>query len=66
METTNGRELIQHILNQCFMDVDTFDADPYKHARNAGARNVGVWLTNELITAAQGSYLKMKEECLNE
>ena len=37
--TPTGQAVLDH-LHQMFYDVDSFNADPYVHARNAGMRHV--------------------------
>ena len=62
MSSENGRHLMWRILEQSGIFGPTFDADPYKHARNAGARDQGIWLEHVLKAVAIGDYLTMIRE----
>lgn len=66
MSNKDGRNVFWRILEQAGLFDDTFDSDPYLHARNAGKRSTGVWLQNELKDVAPGSYLTMLKEHTNE
>ena len=66
MKSPNGRRIIRRILEFTEVDADTFDADPIKHARNAGKRAVGLWLRDELKLISPDQLLIMiKEEIEN-
>lgn len=58
MRTESGRQFIKRILDYSGCFSDTFDNDPITHARQAGKRNVGLWLYNE-IKAAAPEYLEI-------
>lgn len=62
MTTPSGRRVLARILNFTGMDVDTFDEDPYRHARNSGLRSVGLWLKSELKDAAPDKFMLMLQE----
>lgn len=65
MSLESGRNVINRILDYTNIDDDIFDADPATHARNAGRREIGVWLRNELKNAAPDRYLQMMKEQIN-
>jgi hypothetical protein len=65
MSLESGRNVIAKILNYTNIDDDIFDQDPVTHARNAGRREIGIWLRNEIIAAAPDQYLRMMKEKIN-
>lgn len=62
MGSTNGRAVLMRVLERTGVDGNTFNADPYLHAHNAGQRSTGVWLRQELMEADLPLYLKMITE----
>ena len=54
MSTRGGRAMISRILDRSGVFRDTFDIDPHVHAQNAGRRQLGLWLLNEIKDAAPG------------
>lgn len=66
MSNTSGRHTIYRILEFSGIDDDMFDPDSHKHAKNAGRREVGLWLRDELKTACFSEYLMMLKENINE
>lgn len=67
MSTEGGRNFISRILDQCGTFSDTYDKDTHEHAKNAGRRQIGLWLQNELLEAAPLEYqLLLKERMTNE
>jgi hypothetical protein len=66
MATEDQRRFMWRNLEQSGVLVDNYDENPYNHARNAGARSQGLWLQNELMTAAPAMYFKMIKENANE
>lgn len=62
MGDVNGRKVLRRILDLSGAETDTFHPDPMVHAKNAGARQVGLWLKRELMEADLGRYLKMMTE----
>lgn len=66
MSTKGGREFINRVLNQCGVFSDGFSPDTHEHAKNAGRRQIGLWLTNELKEAAPGEYLILIREHIND
>lgn len=66
MSTKGGRKFINRVLDQCGVFSDTFDSDTHEHAKNAGRRQIGLWLTNELKEAAPGEFITLMKERLND
>lgn len=62
MGDTSGRKVLRRILEVSGAETDSFSADPYVHARNAGKREVGLWLKRELEAADLGRYIRMMTE----
>ena len=62
MSTESGRNLMHRILNQTGVDENTFNSDTHEHARNAGRREVGLWLRDELKMVCIDNYLRMLKE----
>ena len=66
MRTEGGRNLVWRILKQSGIFTSVFDSDPIIHAMNAGQRENGLWLEQELKEASPDLYLKMLKEHINE
>jgi hypothetical protein len=66
MSTKGGRKFINRVLDQCGLFSDTFHTDPHDHAKNAGRRQIGLWLVNELKEASTGEYITLIKERLND
>jgi len=64
--TATGRKVMWRMLVSTGFFADTFDPDPYVSARNAGGRQVGVWLWNELNEAAPERVTEMMKENAHE
>jgi len=62
MSTKGGRNFICRVLDQCGVFSDSFDPDTHQHAKNAGRRQVGLWLIGELEEATPGEYLTLLKE----
>jgi len=62
LTTATGRKVIWRMLMVTGFFADAFDSDPYLSARNAGGRQVGVWLWNELNEAAPERVTEMMKE----
>lgn len=65
MRTEGGRNFMYRILNMTGIDADMYSPDTHEHAKNAGLRQAGLWLRNELMEATPGEYLLMMKEKLN-
>lgn len=65
MRTEHGRRVLNRILKYANVDDDIFDADTHIHAKNAGRREIAVWLRNEIIGVAPDEYLIMLQEHTN-
>jgi len=66
MSTKGGRKFINRVLNQCGVFSDTFDSDTHEHAKNAGRRQIGLWLMNEIQEASPREYTTLLKERLND
>lgn len=66
MSTHGGRSVINRVLEQCGVFSDQFTKCPYEHAKNAGRRQIGLWLIRELEEAASGEYLTLLKERSND
>jgi len=62
MNTNAGRNTIYRILQSTGLDVNGYSSDTHEHAKNAGRREVGLWLRDEIKTADFGNYLMMMRE----
>ncbi len=62
MRTESGRNFIRRVLEYTRFFENVYDSDTYEHARRAGRREVGVWLTQELIEAAPGEWQHLLKE----
>lgn len=66
MATSAGRNIMARILEYTSLNHDVFDKDTHQHAFNAGKRDVGVWLRNEIVTTAPDKYMLMLQEQIDE
>jgi hypothetical protein len=62
MSNESGRHTMYRVLEFSGIDHDTFNKDSHEHARNAGRREVGLWLRDELKDACFDKYLMMLKE----
>lgn len=62
MQTDNGRTFVWRLLKQTGILVNDFDKDPAMNAFYSGQREVGSWLSMELMEAALDEYTKMIKE----
>lgn len=62
MSSDANRRTMYRFLQLSSVEHSTFDNDPYKHAYNAGRRDLGLDIRDELKTACPGSYLTMSKE----
>jgi hypothetical protein len=62
MSTKGGRKFIRRVLDYSGVFCDTFDSDTHEHAKNAGRRQVGLWLINEIKEAAPDEYITLIKE----
>lgn len=62
MRSTGGRKTMYRILQFTGVDIDTFSADTHEHAKNAGMREVGIWLRDELKSVDYDLYMMMMKE----
>lgn len=62
MSTRGGRKFVNRILNQSGVFSDTFDSDTHVHAKNAGRRQLGLWLIRELQEATPGELITLMRE----
>ena len=51
MSTKSGRNVINRLMERTGIDEDMFNKDTHLHAQNAGRREVGLWLKDELKKA---------------
>lgn len=65
MSTKGGRKFVNRILDQCGVFSDIFNSDTHEHAKNAGRRQVGLWLMSEIQEASPGEYVTLMRERLN-
>lgn len=64
MSTKGGRNFISRVLDECGVFSDTFDTDTHAHAKNAGRRQIGLWLVSELQDATPDEYSTLLRERL--
>lgn len=62
MSTRGGRKFMNRLMNQCGVFNDTFETDTHDHARNAGRRQIGLWLVREIQEASPGEYITLLKE----
>ena len=62
MSTKSGRNVITRFLGMTGIDENTFNKDTHLHAQNAGRREVGLWLRDELKESCFSEYLLMLKE----
>jgi hypothetical protein len=62
MSSESGRRFIKRILDFTEVDENIFNIDTHIHAKNAGKREVGLWLQRELKQAVPGIYNNMLKE----
>jgi hypothetical protein len=65
MSSESGRHVMHRILEVAGVDDNTFNADSHLHAKNAGRREVGLWLREEIQKADMNGYLTMLKENKN-
>lgn len=61
LETPVGRRVVWRILGQCGIFTDGWDPSARIHF-NAGKRNVGLWLLDEVMAANDEAFLLMQRE----
>ena len=61
LESPVGRRIVWRILAQCGIFTDGWDPSARIHF-NAGKRNVGLWLLDEVMAANDEAYLLMQRE----
>lgn len=66
MRTESGRRFVKRVFEYTSFFSDTFDDDPVTHARQAGKRNVGVWLYNELKSSTPDQLQLLMREMIDE
>lgn len=66
MSTKGGRNFINRLLDQCSVFSDSYDSDTHNHAKNAGRRQIGLWLLNEIQEASPGEYITLMKERMND
>ena len=59
MSSDSGRNVMFRVLHSTGVDNDTFSSDTHEHARNAGRREVGLQLRDELKAAGLDNYFRM-------
>ncbi len=62
MATEGGRKVMYTLLEYTGVFRSTFDKDTHQHAFNAGKRQVGLYLVDELKEAAPDKFNRMMEE----
>lgn len=62
MSSDINRRTMYRFLQMSGAEHSTFSADPYEHAHNAGRRDLGIDIRDELKAACPGSYFKMLKE----
>ena len=62
MSTKSGRNVITRLLEMTGIDENTFSENTHLHAQNAGRREMGLWLRDELKEACFSEYLLMLKE----
>jgi len=66
MKMENGRSFMMRCLQNCGTFENMYSPDANQHSYNAGKRSHGLWLVDELKTAATDDYFKMLKENENE
>lgn len=62
MSSDSGRNVMFRVLHSTGVDNDTFSSDTHEHARNAGRREVGLQLRDEIKAAGLDNYFRMIKE----
>jgi len=62
MTTENGRSFLWRCLQNCCTFESIYNTDTATHAFNAGKRQHGLWLDEELRESSMDSYLLMLKE----
>lgn len=62
MSTHGGRALLRRTIEYSGAFASTFDIDTHRHAYNAGKRQVGLHLIEQLESACPDKYLQLLEE----
>lgn len=62
MKLESGRNTMYRLLQMTGVDENMFNPDTHEHARNAGRREVGLWLREELKMAGLDNYFRMLKE----
>lgn len=62
LSTEAGRRLLWRVLGYCKVFAEVFDDSAQRTAFNAGVRNVGLFLTNEITTADETAFFLMMRE----
>ena len=62
MSSKSGRHTMHRILEMTGIDDNMFNEDSHLHAKNAGRRETGLWLRDELKKADFNNYLMMLKE----
>jgi hypothetical protein len=62
MSSKSGRNTMYRMLQFTGVDENMFNPDTHEHARNAGRREVGLWLRDELKGSCFSEYLIMLKE----
>ena len=62
LNMSQGRKLLYRILELTRVEYNTFDINPIFHAKNAGKREVGLWLRDELKESSPELYQLMLKE----
>ena len=62
MSQPSGRSVIYRFLESTGVDESTFSPDTHQHACNAGRREVGLELKDELMTVTLDNYFIMIKE----
>lgn len=66
MKSASGKRVLSEILTMAGLDVSVYHSDRDTHLLQTGKREVALWLRDEMIEAAPGTYLKMIEEKIDE
>jgi len=62
MSSQAGRNVLYRFLRYSGLDVDNFNKDTHIHAKNAGRREVGLFMRDELKYACYNKYMLMMKE----
>ncbi len=62
MRNEAGRDYFAKLLAEAHVNLDTFNADPIKHAHRAGSRLIGLRIQRDLIEADSDLYITMLKE----